>query len=814
MKNKLLLIILMLLLTTLTGLAQSGAPPLINFQGRLTNADGVAINSPTTIQIQIIQGGSATESQSSGTVVFRETATVTPDNNGVFNYLIGSSAANTNAATTLEPSDFDTTESLFLEVSIDGQPLLPRQRIVSAGYALSAGQASKALSAGTADNASKLDGRPASEYLRGRITTAQIEDGSITPAKIADGAVRNSHIALNSITGAHLASGAIQTNHLADGAITAAKLAAGAIGAGSLGSSAVSTSNLADSAVTGQKIAPGAISSAHLAIGSVSTDAIADSAITSAKLAPGAVSASNLANNAISASKLADGAVTGQKIAPGAITSVHLAAGSVSTNTIADSAITSAKLAAGALTTASLANQSVTTEKIADGSITGQKLALNAITGANIINGSITTDDLADGAITSAKIAPGAFQIKSSNGVAGTITAQNGLGINTVSISGMGNISVGAANQVSGSITVFNSGLGDSGITLDGASNRISVGAAGGAGTINLISSAGRTTLSLLGGPTNGAITLRDGNGSDTIKFDGGTAQLTLGRAGAGGEVITIGNLGNRAVSLSNSNGSGLVSLFDGLGNLRAELRANAGNGEGKLKLLDGTGREAFIVDAGVLSGDGSVFSSVEVGSQNNAGVIKTMTARGIPGTISGPNPDKGGGLIQVFDQSGRASIQLQGDDGTSKAVIRINGNNIGDYSEVFELEEKESLAPGSVVVIDSAEPGRLKLSTTEYDRCVAGVVSGADGVSPGIIMGARKDGTTDKPVALAGRVYTLVDASYGEIKPGDLLTTSPTPGHAMVVRDPARAYGAVLGKAMQGLKSGRGRILVLVSLQ
>jgi hypothetical protein len=45
------------------------------------------------------------------------------------------------------------------------------------------------------------------------------------------------------------------------------------------------------------------------------------------------------------------------------------------------------------------------------------------------------------------------------------------------------------------------------------------------------------------------------------------------------------------------------------------------------------------------------------------------------------------------------------------------------------------------------------------------------------------------------------------------MLTTSPTPGHAMKAADPARAAGAVLGKAMGDLDAGTGLIPVLVSL-
>ena len=69
-------------------------------------------------------------------------------------------------------------------------------------------------------------------------------------------------------------------------------------------------------------------------------------------------------------------------------------------------------------------------------------------------------------------------------------------------------------------------------------------------------------------------------------------------------------------------------------------------------------------------------------------------------------------------------------------------------------------------------------------------------------------------PVALTGRVYVFVDAAYGSITPGDLLTTSQTPGHAMKVSDYGRSQGAILGKAMTALPEGRGLVLMLVSLQ
>ncbi|HLG16346.1 MAG TPA: hypothetical protein VJH03_17835 [Blastocatellia bacterium] len=61
---------------------------------------------------------------------------------------------------------------------------------------------------------------------------------------------------------------------------------------------------------------------------------------------------------------------------------------------------------------------------------------------------------------------------------------------------------------------------------------------------------------------------------------------------------------------------------------------------------------------------------------------------------------------------------------------------------------------------------------------------------------------------------YCKVNADIAPIKAGDLLTTSPTKGHAQKVLDPSKATGAIIGKALGSLKKGKGRIPVLVTLQ
>ena len=147
----------------------------------------------------------------------------------------------------------------------------------------------------------------------------------------------------------------------------------------------------------------------------------------------------------------------------------------------------------------------------------------------------------------------------------------------------------------------------------------------------------------------------------------------------------------------------------------------------------------------------------------------------------------------------------------TEVKTLRITGG--ADLAEPFQMKEEE-LAKGSVVVIDDEHPGRLKRSQSAYDTRVAGIISGANGVNPGIAL--HQEGVMEggQNVALSGRVYVQADAAFGAIKPGDLLTTSDTPGHAMKVTEHGKAQGAILGKAMSELKAGKGMVLVLVTLQ
>jgi hypothetical protein len=74
--------------------------------------------------------------------------------------------------------------------------------------------------------------------------------------------------------------------------------------------------------------------------------------------------------------------------------------------------------------------------------------------------------------------------------------------------------------------------------------------------------------------------------------------------------------------------------------------------------------------------------------------------------------------------------------------------------------------------------------------------------------------GQVGKMAIMGCYTHCKVDADIAPIEVGDLLTTSPTRGHAQKVTEPQRAIGAIIGKAMGELRSGRGKIPVLVMMQ
>jgi hypothetical protein len=203
-----------------------------------------------------------------------------------------------------------------------------------------------------------------------------------------------------------------------------------------------------------------------------------------------------------------------------------------------------------------------------------------------------------------------------------------------------------------------------------------------------------------------------------------------------------------------------------------------------------------------------------------HAGVSANNSGAGFGLWASSPNG------CAIYGQSNNVAAQFNGTVNVN-GTLNHNGNasvsgtmSVGldillsaqDCAEDFDLGASIDAEPGAVMVLTNG--GELEPSSQPYDKRVAGVISGAGAYRPGLILGRYTSSNTRAPVALIGKVYCKVDADYGRVEVGDLLTTSATPGHAMKATDPLRALGTVIGKALRPLDSGRALIPILVALQ
>ena len=176
-------------------------------------------------------------------------------------------------------------------------------------------------------------------------------------------------------------------------------------------------------------------------------------------------------------------------------------------------------------------------------------------------------------------------------------------------------------------------------------------------------------------------------------------------------------------------------------------------------------------------------------------------------GGALGTNNSDGQKISLSWNKSG---IQVKGDITATGDVLLLGA----DCAEDFNILGVGDIEAGTVMVI--CEDGALRPSDGSYDKRVAGVISGAGDLRPGIVLDKKAENTETqrRPLALVGKVFCKVDASYMPIEVGDLLTTSPTPGHGMKADDPSKAFGTVFGKALHGLESGQGLIPILIALQ
>ncbi|MBV1931194.1 MAG: hypothetical protein KUG71_05705 [Porticoccaceae bacterium] len=286
--------------------------------------------------------------------------------------------------------------------------------------------------------------------------------------------------------------------------------------------------------------------------------------------------------------------------------------------------------------------------------------------------------------------------------------------------------------------------------------------------SISIISDTGNIFAG--GDGADGDLVLKGNTGQNRIRLDASGGNAWLGGNGADGDLLLFRNDGD------NTSSNAASIHLDGH---QANIFAGGGGADGDVVLKSNTGQNRIRLDAG----GGNAW----LGGNGADGDLVIFAASGDNTTL------------------GDATIHLNGDAGD---IILRNA----DCAEDFEVEEGQDSEPGTVMII--GDKSLLRTSHKAYDRRVAGIIAGAGAYKPGIVLGRKEGALNALPIALVGRVFCKVDASYGPINIGDMLTTSPSPGHAMNAQDTNKAFGAVIGKALGHLDTGKGLIPTLITLQ
>jgi hypothetical protein len=360
-------------------------------------------------------------------------------------------------------------------------------------------------------------------------------------------------------------------------------------------------------------------------------------------------------------------------------------------------------------------------------------------------------------------------------------------------------------------------------IRLDGTTGEVSAGGIGKPGRLRIRTQDGHpfvdcrmtvvktapTAEFALGGKGNvaaGVLMVRDEDGKDWLQLNGLNRTVRIGGEGKAGSLQMVGATNQPRVVLGEGNLTLGGNGTDGDINLYPASLAIPGGDPGKATIsLDGASggvtlrasndKEMIWLNAAT--------GSVRMTDKNGANVFAVE----LGALFLGCSPDLQGapGSVYVRNSQGSTTITIDGEQGD----IALSG---GDCAEEFQGSAVAEGAPGTVMVI--GEDGSLRESDAPYDTKVAGIVSGAGDNKPGIVLGKRFSTARLVPIALTGTAYCKVDADCAPVEAGDLLTTSPTLGHAMKATDRGRASGAIIGKALRPLNSGRGLVPVLVALQ
>jgi hypothetical protein len=457
--------------------------------------------------------------------------------------------------------------------------------------------------------------------------------------------------------------------------------------------------------------------------------------------------------------------------------------------------------------------------------------------------------------------------------VSGLATLSGGLklmGTGALGVNGFSTLSGGLRTgpaTIDGALTVNAAANFMNGMTINNAPLTVNNGLTVGAGSTTL----GALTVNSTANFNNGTANFNNGvvvSGAPSLRVVGGAITPAIGNLETAGIQFPVGGSGDRAFIRYFVESNETTRLLIGIGNDADDRLSLSQFGAERLTIFNG--------NVGIGTQTPMRPLHVETNAEVHSRGGYSFSSRPTPtpgGGVSGPlgdfveDPVTSGakwlltanagvmalstGSTKVLTSTPAGAVVIPG---TLEVIGTLTAKKTGYVIDQFVNNLGDPLDQGDIVIVHDngtnvsyGNEGQIPipevdLTETAYDTRVCGIVEAAYGemakpgpdpetgkkprsgapLVPRIFdrdERAKLDHTTVQPgqvgafVTLGAYAHCKVDADIAPIVAGDLLTTSPTKGHAQKVLDRGQATGAIIGKALAGLKKGKGKIPLLVTL-